>query len=272
MGQDDARSARRAIEAINRRDLDAFLALMDEEIEIVSRIVAMEGGLTGHEGAERWWREWFSAFPDYEIEIVEMQRAGDLVLASLRSVGHGAGSDVPVEDAIWHGSRWRDGRCTWWRVFATRDEAMDAARSAKPQSTTYDENVEIVRRATDALDRGDVEAMLEEWAEDAVVDWSRSHGLDARVFRGKEEIRRFMIRFREAFSGLDTELIDAVEVADGVMVVENLAQVRGREGIEAQARSAWVITIEDGVQTSLTLYQSKREALRAAKDAGGESR
>jgi ketosteroid isomerase-like protein len=135
-----------------------------------------------------------------------------------------------------------------------------------------DGNVELVRRATEAMDRGDVEATLEEWADDAVLDWSRSHGLDARIFRGKDEVRRFLIRFREVFSGIDTELLDPVEVAEGVVVVENLAHVRGRDGIAAQARSAWMITIEDGVQTSLTLYQTRRDALKAAEALGRGTR
>ena len=134
MAEDSIELTRRAIAAVNDRDLQSFLSLMDEEVEIVSRIVAMEGGLQGHDGAERWWREWFSAFPDYEIEVIEIRPAGDLVLASLRSVGHGAGSDVPFEDAIWQGSRWRNGKCTWWRVFSTREEAMEAAGNRRTEA------------------------------------------------------------------------------------------------------------------------------------------
>jgi ketosteroid isomerase-like protein len=40
--------------------------------------------------------------------------------------------------------------------------------------------------------------------------------------------------------------------------------MRGRDGIEVQARSAWLIRIRDGEQTSLTLYQTKQDALDAA--------
>ena len=126
-------------------------------------------------------------------------------------------------------------------------------------------NVELVRRSTAAVSRGDFDEAVREWADDAVIDWSRSHGLDARVFRGKHEIRDFMIRFREGFAEVTVELLeDPVEVADGKLVVESVAHVHGRDGIEAQARSAWLITIADGRQTSLTLYQTKREALEAA--------
>jgi ketosteroid isomerase-like protein len=125
------------------------------------------------------------------------------------------------------------------------------------------ENLEEVRRATEAFSRGDLEGFLEHWAPDAVVDWSNSRGLEARVYRGHADIREFAIRFRETFEDFRIELLDMVEVEDGVLVAENITYMRGRDGVEVQARSAWLITIRDGQQTSLTLYQTKEEALEA---------
>jgi ketosteroid isomerase-like protein len=127
------------------------------------------------------------------------------------------------------------------------------------------ENVEIVRRNTDAYSRRDLDGWLAGWAPDAVLDWSNSRGLEAGVYRGHEEIRAVVERFLAAFEELRIELIDPVEVEDGVVVAENLAYLRGRDGIEVQARSAFLITIEDGQTTSLTLYQTKREAFEAAR-------
>lgn len=127
MSKEDVALLLQSVEAFNRRDLDAFLALTDDDIEVVSRIVAMEGGLHGRAGVKTWWESWLAAFPDYDIEIVDVREVGDIVLATLRAVGHGAGSNVPFEDKIWHGSRWRRGKCTWWRVFTAREEALEAA-------------------------------------------------------------------------------------------------------------------------------------------------
>ena len=127
MSAENVQLARRAIDAVNRRDLDDFLALMDDDVEAVSRIVALEGGLHGHPGIRRWWESWFDAFPDYDIEIVDLRDLGDVMIASLRALGHSAGSAVPLEDAIWQASRWRHGKCVWWRVCATEAEALEAA-------------------------------------------------------------------------------------------------------------------------------------------------
>ena len=128
-----------------------------------------------------------------------------------------------------------------------------------------EENIEIVRRSTDAYNRRDLDGILENWAPDAVVDWTNSRGLEVAVVRGHEAIRAFMQRFLETFDEIRLELNDIVEVEDDLLVVENVAHVRGRDGIETQARSAWLISIQDGMQTSLTMYQTKQEALEAAR-------
>jgi ketosteroid isomerase-like protein len=118
--------ALRAYDAFNRRDWDAFVALMDDDVEIVTRIAAIEGRRHGHAGMRGWWDAMLAAFPDYDTEVVEVRDLGDVTLAPLRAVGHGAGSEVPFEDLLWHACRWRRGKCVLWRAFETEDEALEA--------------------------------------------------------------------------------------------------------------------------------------------------
>jgi len=107
--------------------------------------------------------------------------------------------------------------------------------------------------------------MLENWTPDAVLDWSNARSFDAGVYRGHGEIRAFMQRFLANWDEVRIEIVDGpVEVEDGVLITENVAYMRGRDGIEVQARSAWLTTIRDGETTSLTMYQTKQEALEAA--------
>jgi ketosteroid isomerase-like protein len=127
MSEENLALTRRWVDAINERDLDGALALMDEDVESISRIVAIEGALRGHDGYRRWWDAWFGTFPDYRIEIVEMQDHGDVVIGAFRAVGHGVGSELPFEDIAWNTSRWRKGKCVWWRVCLTEAEALQAA-------------------------------------------------------------------------------------------------------------------------------------------------
>jgi ketosteroid isomerase-like protein len=122
---------RLVIDAVNRRDLDALLRLMDDDVEAVSRIAAVEGGLHGHDGIRRWWDEWFAAFPDYQMAIDEIRDLGDVTVAALRAVAHGAGSEVPLEDTIWQPARWEKDKCVWWRVCYSLDEALEAVGQAE---------------------------------------------------------------------------------------------------------------------------------------------
>jgi len=127
-----------------------------------------------------------------------------------------------------------------------------------------DENVEKVRRGFAEYNRGDVEGALREWAPDAVWDWSNGHGFDAGVYRGRDEIRAFWLQRSAAWEEDRLEIVDLVEVGDDRVIVENVAYLRGRDGIEVEARSAWLVTFQDGEQISLTLFQTMREALEAA--------
>ena len=115
------------MDAFNRRDLDAFLALMDDDVEAIPRSVAIEGGYHGHDGIRRWWEDVLDAFPDFTIEAVEVRDLGDLTVANVRLRGHGAGSDVPCRQTLWYVARWRRGKCVWWGDFAREAEALEAA-------------------------------------------------------------------------------------------------------------------------------------------------
>ena len=127
-----------------------------------------------------------------------------------------------------------------------------------------EENAEIVRRSTEAYNRRDLDGIVQNWAPDAVLDWSNSRGTEAGVYRGHGEIQAFAQRFFAAWDEVRLEIDDPVEIEDDLLLTENVTYLRGRDGIEVQARSAWLITFEDGQQTSLTMYQTKQEALEAA--------
>src|SRR5262245_10979704 len=115
-----------------------------------------------------------------------------------------------------------------------------------------EETVEIVRRSLDAFSHGDIDAVLEAFAPDAVIDWSNSIGFDAGGFRGHGEMRAFMERFHEGFDEIRLEIVyGPVEVWNGLVVTENVSYSRGRGGIVVPARSTFLTTIRDGEQTSL---------------------
>jgi ketosteroid isomerase-like protein len=113
-------------EVFNRRDLDAMLALMHDEVQIESRLVAMEGSYHGHEGVRRWWSNLLGVLPDYTGEVEELHELGDITLAKVRGRARGAASNTPVVETFWQPIRWRNGMCIWWRNCATEAEALEA--------------------------------------------------------------------------------------------------------------------------------------------------
>ncbi len=56
-----------------------------------------------------------------------MREPRDVTIATIRAVGHGAGSMSPFEDNVWLACRWRHGKCIWWQVFRAEAAAVEAA-------------------------------------------------------------------------------------------------------------------------------------------------
>jgi hypothetical protein len=128
MSQENVEHYRQGIDAFNRRDLDAFLALADPGVIGVSRVLAIEGGTyEGHDGARKWWTDLLEVFPDFEIAIVWVRDAGNLTVSELRNRAHGEGSAAPLEEFVWQVSEWRDGLVVRWQMYATEQEAVEAA-------------------------------------------------------------------------------------------------------------------------------------------------
>jgi ketosteroid isomerase-like protein len=118
---------RRSYDALNRRDLDAYLELMHEDVVAEPRMAAMEGTYHGHDGIRLWWDSTLGAFPDLSIELLEIDEVGSGVLTTVRLRGRGADSKTPVDQTVWTVVMHRDGKATWWGAFTSRDEALAVA-------------------------------------------------------------------------------------------------------------------------------------------------
>jgi ketosteroid isomerase-like protein len=125
-----------------------------------------------------------------------------------------------------------------------------------------EENVEIVKRSIAAYSGRDFEAMRAMAHPDTKLDWSASRGLEAGIYKGVEEVMGFYRNFLDTFEKIDIEPDRFIESGDSV-VVPNTAYLRGRDGIETVARSAFVFELRDGLITRICLYQETQEALEA---------
>jgi ketosteroid isomerase-like protein len=125
-----------------------------------------------------------------------------------------------------------------------------------------EENVETVRRQIEAWNRRDKTTWLASHRSDAEIDWSRARGLLKGVYRGRGELEVFFDEFWSIFEDVRVEAHGFTDAGSKV-VVPNTAHVRGRDGIEAVAKSTFVYTVANGQVTNLRLFQERAEALEA---------
>jgi ketosteroid isomerase-like protein len=127
MSEENVELAHRVVDAFNRRDLDALLALMDDDVEFVPPLASIEGQYHGHAGIRRWWEGQFSGLSDFTVEVIEVRDLGDLTVTLVRNRAQGAVSNAPVEERLWFVGEWREGKAIWSQSFRTEADALEAA-------------------------------------------------------------------------------------------------------------------------------------------------
>jgi ketosteroid isomerase-like protein len=125
------------------------------------------------------------------------------------------------------------------------------------------ENVEAFKRAMDAGNRQDVEALLAEL--DPEVEWHAALpmlGGDA-VYRGHEGVREFLPEVWEVLADTRVEFPEIRDVGD---LVVGVGHFRGRgkgSGVEAETPFAYVVDFRGGKAIRVRSYLDPKEALEA---------
>jgi ketosteroid isomerase-like protein len=124
-------------------------------------------------------------------------------------------------------------------------------------------NVEIVRGAIDAFNRGeDLNAQFKDAAHDFELDMSRAVGPAHSVFR-LDQLERAWSELTEPWESWRMEADELIDAGEHV-VLANTTSTRGRDGIEVTAHTTWVWTFREGMIARLCYYQDKAQALEAA--------
>lgn len=118
---------RRFYAALNAGDLDAMVALCDDQVEFVNPERAAEPGTrTGAPALRRAFERLLADFCDFRSRIVEIEAVGDHVAVVEESTGRGRASDIPFSDVHGHLFCLHDGRITRFQWFQTVEELRDA--------------------------------------------------------------------------------------------------------------------------------------------------
>src|SRR3954452_14820851 len=135
MSAENVAIAQQATDAFNRRDLEAWLAVHDGQIEWHPATDEPESGsLRGHDDLAKMLARLFEVFPDIRAEATEYIDRGEYVISVVRYVGHAGGSDADVVIDEAYVAKFGRKKIVEVREYRTREEAVDAvvARSAGP--------------------------------------------------------------------------------------------------------------------------------------------
>jgi ketosteroid isomerase-like protein len=91
MSERNVAIARSAIEAFNRGDVDAVLALAAPDVEVYAPPDSPNPGrYVGYEGYLRWSEQWLEAWETFTLDVLDIEAVGDRhVVAVVRQNGRG---------------------------------------------------------------------------------------------------------------------------------------------------------------------------------------
>jgi ketosteroid isomerase-like protein len=124
------------------------------------------------------------------------------------------------------------------------------------------ENVALVRRVYEALERRDMDAVLSFFADDFEFDISRHPIPDfPNVGRGVEHLKRFFGTYLSGFSDYRVEVINVIEAEDKVVAVLHDTASLGAGFAERDFAQVW--TFRDGAPVRLQVFTTTEQALEA---------
>ena len=124
-----------------------------------------------------------------------------------------------------------------------------------------DENVEIVRRVTDAFNRSG-EPDFSFIDPDVVFDTTGAV-FDRAIYKGHDGLRQWLANQREVWSSQRFEEEELIPVGEDRVLASFRFVSVGRNGIETVAHFASLTTLNSGKVTHIRAFLNKGEALKA---------
>jgi ketosteroid isomerase-like protein len=126
MSHENVELHRRANEAFNTRDVEAYLAFCDPDIELRSAVTGPGPAVYyRHSGVRRWHRDLTEAFGgDVRLEPEAFFDLGEHTVTFHVLHGRGLQSGANVQTPAAHVCRWRDGRIVYFKGYVHRQDAL----------------------------------------------------------------------------------------------------------------------------------------------------
>jgi ketosteroid isomerase-like protein len=116
--------------ALNRRDIDGTVAVLDEDAKWVEHSDLPEAGsYRGRETIRAFLEQFLDSWDDFEQQIEDVREEDDCVLLFIRLNARGKGSGIDVESRYAHLWLMREGRGVRVDAYYDRDSALAALRA-----------------------------------------------------------------------------------------------------------------------------------------------
>jgi ketosteroid isomerase-like protein len=126
-----------------------------------------------------------------------------------------------------------------------------------------EENVELVRRGIDAVNRGDLDEWLATFSSEAEFHTTGQFA-DERVYRGHAGVERLWAQLREDMEELSLSASDIRAVGDRMFVAGTMRGRGKRSKAGFEQAFCYALTFQDGLIVRLEVYLDPEQALEAA--------
>ena len=263
MSQEKVEVVRRAIAAYNRRDFEAMGALNHPDVEVDwSASRGLQAGVyQGWEAVMRFYQNFLETFQEVAIEPDRLIESGDSVVVpnSARVRGRDGIETVARSALVFEV---RGGRLARICLYQETHQALEAVGLS--EEAMSNQNVELVQRGIDALNRGGVDAVVDLC--DPEVEWIAIPGFlpDAEDYHGHAGVRAWFEKVGEVFAEAHWEAEEITAGAKRLLVTLRLQAAARASGIEGEFQIFQAWTIRAGKLVRLESYLSRDEALEAA--------
>lgn len=128
MSQENVDAVRRAVAAVNRRDIDGYLACCTDDVQLSTPLAEVTGVYEGADGIRRFFADVGDTGPDFELTIERVEAIGrDRVLTFMLVTATGRASGIPQDSRTGNVYDLAGGKIERIRIFVDRAEALEAA-------------------------------------------------------------------------------------------------------------------------------------------------
>ena len=132
MSEENVETVRRAVAAVNARDIDRYLACCTEDVELRTPLAPIGGVYEGPDDIRRFFADIEDTAPDFRLDLDRVEAIGeDRVLAFLRVTASGRTTGIPTPAPTTNLYDVVDGKIRRIRIFLDRQEALEAAGLGK---------------------------------------------------------------------------------------------------------------------------------------------